>query len=66
MGVEIHEPPSGPGRETPLAAGHVLTIEPGLYAEGVGGIRLEDDVAVTDGDPVLLSDMPLALRELDV
>ena len=65
MGTEIHEPPFlVPGRDAPLAAGNVLTIEPGLYAEGVGGIRLEDDVAVTDGEPVLLSDMPLALREL--
>jgi Xaa-Pro dipeptidase len=65
MGVEIHEPPFlVPGRDTPLAAGNVLTIEPGLYAEGVGGIRLEDDVAVTDDGPVLLSDMPLELREI--
>jgi Xaa-Pro dipeptidase len=65
MGVEIHEPPFlVPGRDAPLAAGNVLTIEPGLYAEGVGGIRLEDDVAVADGDPVLLSDMPLELREI--
>jgi Xaa-Pro dipeptidase len=65
MGVEIHEPPFlVPGRDGRLAPGHVLTIEPGLYAEGVGGIRLEDDVAVTDGDPVLLSDMPLELREV--
>jgi Xaa-Pro dipeptidase len=67
LGTEIHEPPFlVPGRDAPLAAGNVLTIEPGLYAEGVGGIRLEDDVAVTDGEPVLLSDMPLALRELEV
>jgi Xaa-Pro dipeptidase len=67
LGTEIHEPPFlVPGRDAPLAAGNVLTIEPGLYAEGVGGIRLEDDVAVTDGEPALLSDMPLALRELGV
>jgi Xaa-Pro dipeptidase len=67
VGTEIHEPPFlVPGRDAPLAAGNVLTIEPGLYAEGVGGIRLEDDVAVTDGEPALLSDMPLALRELGV
>jgi Xaa-Pro dipeptidase len=67
VGAEIHEPPFlVPGRDAPLAAGNVLTIEPGLYAEGVGGIRLEDDVAVTDGAPTLLSDMPLALRELGV
>jgi Xaa-Pro aminopeptidase len=43
----------------------VLTIEPGIYAEGVGGIRLEDDVVVTEGEPDLLSDdLPLELREL--
>jgi Xaa-Pro aminopeptidase len=42
----------------------VLTIEPGLYATGVGGIRLEDDVAVTDGEPELLSSLPLELREV--
>jgi Xaa-Pro dipeptidase len=65
MGVEIHEPPFlVPSSDAPLAAGNVLTIEPGLYAEGVGGIRLEDDVAVRDGDAVLLSDMPLELREI--
>lgn len=65
MGAEIHEPPFlVPGRDAPLAAGNVLTIEPGVYAEGVGGIRLEDDVAVTDGDPILLSDLPLELREV--
>ena len=67
VGVEIHEPPFlVPGRDAPLAAGHVLTIEPGLYAEGVGGIRLEDDVAVTDGDPELLSELPLELREVSL
>jgi Xaa-Pro dipeptidase len=67
VGAEIHEPPFlVPGRDAPLAPGNVLTIEPGLYAEGVGGIRLEDDVAVTDGDPILLSDMPLELREVRV
>ena len=44
--------------------GHVLTIEPGLYRTGVGGIRLEDDVAVTSGEPELLSDLPLELREV--
>jgi Xaa-Pro dipeptidase len=68
VGAEIHEPPFlVPGNsDARLAAGNVLTIEPGIYAEGVGGIRLEDDVAVTDGTPALLSDMPLALRELGV
>jgi Xaa-Pro dipeptidase len=65
IGVEIHEPPYlVPRTEAPLEAGNVLTIEPGLYATGVGGIRLEDDVAVTDGEPELLSALALELREL--
>ena len=65
MGVEIHEPPYlVPRTAAPLEAGHVLTVEPGLYAAGVGGIRLEDDVAVTDGEPELLSSLPFELREL--
>jgi Xaa-Pro aminopeptidase len=41
-----------------------LTIEPGLYRPGVGGIRLEDDVLVTDGPPELVSRLPLELREI--
>ncbi len=65
MGVEIHEPPFlVPRTRDSLEAGHVLTIEPGLYATGVGGIRLEDDVVVTDGEPRLLSSLPLELREV--
>ncbi len=65
MGAEIHEPPFlVPRSHDPLQPGHVLTVEPGLYATGVGGIRLEDDVAVTDGEPELLSSLPLELREV--
>jgi Xaa-Pro aminopeptidase len=61
----VHEPPYLVPRITePLEPGHVLTVEPGLYATGVGGIRLEDDVAVTDGEPELLSSLPLELREV--
>jgi Xaa-Pro dipeptidase len=65
VGIEIHEPPFlVPRTAEPLEPGHVLTIEPGLYRTGVGGIRLEDDVAVTGGEPELLSDLPLELREV--
>lgn len=65
MGVEIHEPPFlVPRTAAPLEPGHVLTVEPGLYLAGVGGIRLEDDIAVTDGAPEALSTLPLELREL--
>jgi Xaa-Pro aminopeptidase len=47
VGLEIHEAPSvsrGPGR---LRVGHVITIEPGLYYPGTGGVRVEDTVVVT-------------------
>jgi Xaa-Pro aminopeptidase len=48
IGLEIHEAPriSPRGRE-PLKAGHTVTVEPGLYYSGVGGVRIEDLVVVT-------------------
>jgi Xaa-Pro aminopeptidase len=48
LGLEIHEPPRLGAREkTPLQAGMAITIEPGVYLEGWGGIRIEDTVLVT-------------------
>lgn len=48
LGLEIHEAPRvGRKDKTPLKAGMVITIEPGAYLEGVGGIRIEDTVLVT-------------------
>jgi Xaa-Pro aminopeptidase len=52
LGLEVHEEPRV-GRpasglaDTPLAPGMVFTIEPGAYVDGVGGVRIEDDVLVT-------------------
>jgi len=48
IGLEVHEPPLLDYKGPKLVKGDVLTIEPGLYCKSIGGIRLEDMVAVTD------------------
>jgi len=48
LGLDIHEAPSfGHRSKNVLRAGNVITVEPGLYYEGMGGVRLEDVVIVT-------------------
>lgn len=47
LGLDIHEEPSVSIRKDILKAGNVVTVEPGLYYEGIGGIRLEDVIVVT-------------------
>lgn len=49
VGLEIHEAPTlNPNSEDILRSGMVITIEPGIYLPGVGGVRIEDLVVVTD------------------
>ncbi|MGA8145266.1 MAG: Xaa-Pro peptidase family protein [Candidatus Acidiferrales bacterium] len=48
LGLEVHEMPRlGKGEKTILEEGMVITVEPGVYIEGLGGIRIEDDMVVT-------------------
>jgi Xaa-Pro aminopeptidase len=48
LGLEVHEDPRvAKGQKTLLASGNVVTIEPGVYVPGLGGIRIEDDVVVS-------------------
>jgi len=47
VGLSIHEAPSVSTAEGRLKSGNVITIEPGLYYPGVGGVRIEDTIAVT-------------------
>jgi Xaa-Pro aminopeptidase len=48
LGLEVHEAPSLSWRsQEELVAGMVVTVEPGIYLPGVGGVRIEDDVLVT-------------------
>ncbi|MDP2734779.1 MAG: M24 family metallopeptidase, partial [bacterium] len=47
LGLDIHEPPRIAASPATLRTGHVVTVEPGLYYLGMGGVRLEDVVVVT-------------------
>jgi Xaa-Pro aminopeptidase len=66
LGIEVHEAP----RLSRVAEGHlpegaVVTIEPGVYLPGWGGVRIEDDVHLVDGGAELLTEFPRELIELD-
>jgi Xaa-Pro aminopeptidase len=62
VGLEVHEQPWLSRYPGELAAGDVITIEPGLYRNGYGGCRLEDLVLVTEDGAQLLTDYPYELQ----
>lgn len=65
LGLEIHEEPRlGKGVSMRLAPGHVVTLEPGVYIPGWGGIRIEDVVVVRHGGAERLTPTPHGLLAL--
>ena len=66
VGLVVHEAPLlSQESDDELAAGNVVTIEPGLYAEGIGGVRIEDLVIVGEEDPEVLSSFTKELVTVD-
>jgi len=65
LGLEVHEDPRvARGQKKCLEPGNVITIEPGVYAAGIGGIRIEDDVAIHADRTEVLTRAPRDLIEL--
>jgi Xaa-Pro aminopeptidase len=62
LGLQIHEAPSISARPSTLRAGHVVTVEPGLYYLGLGGVRIEDVALVTAGGSRNLTRVPKQLE----
>lgn len=65
LGLSVHDPGGLSPRSTnAIEVGQVWTVEPGVYIDGFGGVRIEDDVLVTDGEPEILTFFPKELMVL--
>lgn len=63
IGLEVHEGPSTRDEGT-WQVGNVVTVEPGIYIPGWGGVRIEDDVVITEEGPRIITDISKDLMEL--
>jgi len=67
LGLQVHESPRlGANSRTVLKPGMVVTVEPGVYIPGWGGVRIEDDVLVTRAGHEVLTSLPKELEEVIV
>ena len=66
LGIEVHELPkvSQRGERYKLEPNMVVTIEPGIYLDGLGGVRIEDDVVIRREGCEVLTTSPKELRVL--
>ncbi|MCC6544090.1 MAG: aminopeptidase P family protein [Nitrospirae bacterium] len=62
VGLDVHEPPRISKKNDILFTGHVVTVEPGLYYKGIGGVRLEDMVVVQPDGVINLTKSPKFLE----
>jgi len=62
VGLEIHEEPRlSVSGEKVMKNGMVVTVEPGIYIEGLGGVRIEDMIVINDNQPLILTKSPKEL-----
>jgi Xaa-Pro aminopeptidase len=66
VGLEVHEAPRlGKAAKGELRAGNVVSVEPGVYLPGEIGVRIEDLVVVTEGEPEVLTTFPKELVTIE-
>ena len=67
VGLDIHESPRlNSTNDKPLEVGMVITVEPGIYLPGWGGVRIEDDILVTKSGHEVLTSLPKQLSDMIV